>query len=162
VRFKVSESEYLNFQRRTDKNQAYAAPLQLVLADGTVYPERGRYQNTLNQVDSKTGTLEVQATFSNPQHTLLPGQFGRIRVTSSEQKNVILVPQRAVQDLQGLQSVFTVGPDNKVLARSIVTSDRVGERWIVTQGLKPGDRVIVDGVQKVRPGSIVNPQPFKK
>ena len=162
VRFKVSESEYLNFQRRTDKNQAYAAPLQLVLADGTVYPQRGKYQNTLNQVDSKTGTLEVQATFPNPQHTLLPGQFGRIRVTSSEQKNVILVPQRAVQDLQGLQSVFTVDSGNKVLARSIVTSDRVGERWIVTQGLKPGDRVIVDGVQKVRPGSIVNPQPLKK
>ncbi len=162
VRFKVSESEYLNFQKRSDKNQALASPLQLLLADGTIYPQRGRYQNTLNQVDSKTGTLEIQATFPNPQHTLLPGQFGRIRVTNSEQKNAILIPQRSVQDLQGLQSVFTVGPDNKVLARSIVTGDRIGDRWIVTQGLKPGDRVIVEGVQKVRPGAIVNPQSYKK
>jgi membrane fusion protein (multidrug efflux system) len=162
VRFKVSESEYLTSKKRTEKNQVLQlqAPLLLVLADGTEYPSRGHYQNTLNQVDSKTGTLEVQATFPNPQHTLLPGQFGRIRVTASEQKGVLLVPQRSVQDLQGLQSVFTLGPDNKVLARSISTGDRIGDRWIVTQGLKPGDRVIIDGVQKVRPGAIVNPQPY--
>ncbi len=114
-------------------------PLQLVLADNSVHPYTGRVQNTVNQVDSKTGTLELQATFPNPKHNLLPGQFGRIRVTTSEQKNAILIPQRAVQDLQGMQSVFTVADDNKVLARTIVTSDRVGERWIVTQGLKPGD-----------------------
>src|SRR5262249_39918976 len=92
---------------------------------------------------------------------ILPGQFGRVRVTSSEQKNAILIPQRAVQELQGLQSVMTVGPDNKVLARSIVTGERVGERWIVTQGLKPGDRVVVEGLQKARPGATVNPQPYK-
>jgi membrane fusion protein, multidrug efflux system len=156
VRFKVSESEYLASQRKHEK--AGDEPLQLVLADNSVHPFTGRVQNTVNQVDSKTGTLELQATFPNPKHNLLPGQFGRIRVTTSEQKNAILIPQRAVQDLQGMQSVFTVGDDNKVLARTIVTSDRVGERWIVTQGLKPGDRVIVEGLQKVRPGATVNPK----
>src|ERR1051325_5468139 len=162
VRFKVSESEYMNFQRRTekDKSQARQAPFQLVLADNTIHPYPGHFENTVNQVDSKTGTLELQAKFPNPQHTLLPGQFGRVRVTSSEQKNVILIPQRAVQELQGLQSVMTVGPDNTVLARSIVTGERVGERWIVQQGLKPGDRVVVEGLQKARPGTIVNPQPY--
>ena len=116
------------------------------------YFHEGRWE------DSKTGTLELQATFPNPRHTLLPGQFGRIRVTTREQKNAILIPQRAVQELQGLQSVFTVEADNKVVARAIVTGDRVGERWIVLQGLKPGDRVIVEGVQKVRPGATVNPR----
>jgi membrane fusion protein (multidrug efflux system) len=163
VRFKVSEAEYINFQRRTerDKNAARQAPFQLVLADNTVHPFPGHFENTMNQVDAKTGTLELQAKFPNPQHSILPGQFGRVRVTSSEQKNVILVPQRAVQELQGLQSVMTVGPDNKVLARSIVTGERVGERWIVQQGLKPGDRVVVEGLQKARPGATVNPQPYK-
>jgi membrane fusion protein (multidrug efflux system) len=156
VRFKVSESEYLESQRKHQKTGEQ--PLELVLADNTVYPFPGRVQNTVNQVDSKTGTLELQATFPNPQHTLLPGEFGRIRVTTREQKNAILIPQRAVQELQGLQSVFTVEADNKVVARAIVTGDRVGERWIVLQGLKPGDRVIVEGVQKVRPGATVNPQ----
>jgi membrane fusion protein (multidrug efflux system) len=156
VRFKVSESEYLESQRKNQKTGEQ--PLELVLADNSVYPFPGRVQNTVNQVDSKTGTLELQATFPNPRHTLLPGQFGRIRVTTREQKNAILIPQRAVQELQGLQSVFTVEADNKVVARAIVTGDRVGERWIVLQGVKPGDRVIIDGVQKVRPGATVNPR----
>jgi membrane fusion protein (multidrug efflux system) len=156
VRFKVSEGEYLNSQHKHQRLNE--EPLQLLLTDNSVYPSPGRVQNTVNQVDSKTGTLELQATFPNPNHTLLPGQYGRIRVTTSEQRGVILVPQRALQDLQGTQSVFTVDSQNKVLARTIVTSDRVGERWIVTQGLKPGDRVIVDGVQKVRPGATVTPQ----
>jgi membrane fusion protein (multidrug efflux system) len=135
--------------------------LQLILADSTVHPYPGRIENTVNQVDPKTGTLEIQTTFPNPQHTVLPGQFGRVRIRVNDRQNVILVPQKAVQELQGLQSVLAVGDDNKVLARSIVTSDRVGERWIVEQGLKPGDRVIVEGVQKARPGMVVNPKPYQ-
>jgi membrane fusion protein (multidrug efflux system) len=162
VRFKVSEGEYLVFQRRKDRDQAQRAPLQLVLADNTVHPFPGHTENTLNQVDAKTGTLELQSKFPNPQRTLLPGQFGRIRVVNSEKKGVLLVPQKAIQELQGLQSVLTVGPDNKVLARSVVTSDRVGGRWIVEQGLKPGDKVIVEGLQKARPGSTVSPEPYRE
>jgi membrane fusion protein (multidrug efflux system) len=140
---------------------ARAVPLQLILADGTTHPHEGRFENTVNQVDPRTGTLEVQGTFPNPQRTLLPGQFGRVRVKSSEKKNAILVPQKAVQELQGLQSVLAVGPDNKVLARAVVTGDRVDERWIIEQGLKPGDRVIVEGVQKAGPGTVVSPQPYR-
>jgi membrane fusion protein (multidrug efflux system) len=163
VRFKVSEAEYLNFQGRTekDKNLARTSPFELVLANGTVHPHKGHFENTLNQVDSKTGTLELQATFPNPQHNLLPGQFGRVRIASTERKNVILVPQRAVQEMQGLQSVITVGADNKAVARSVVTGERVGERWIIQQGLKPGDRVVIEGLQKARPGSVVNTQPYQ-
>jgi membrane fusion protein (multidrug efflux system) len=161
VRFKVSENEYLTFQRREDRDQARLLPLQMVLADGSVHPYPGHIENTVNQVDPKTGTLEVQATFGNPKRNILPGQFGRIRLRINERKNVILVPQRAVQEMQGFQSVMTVGPDNKVLARSVATGERVGERWIIQQGLKPGDRVIVEGLQKARPGAVVNPQPYR-
>lgn len=163
VRFKVSESEYLNFQHRLekDKDRVRQSPLQLVLADNAIHPYGGHFENAVNQVDPKTGTLELQATFPNPRRTILPGQFGRIRVTSGEQKNAILIPQRAVQEMQGLQSVFTVGPDNKVLARSVNVGDRVDDRWIILQGLKPGDRVIVEGLQKARPGATVNPQPYR-
>jgi len=163
VRFKVSEASYLAFANRQNReqDQVRSGPLQLVLADDRVYPFPGHFANTVNQVDSKTGTLELQATFPNPAHNILPGQFGRIRLRLDEKKGVILVPQRAVQELQGLQSVLTVGEGNRVFARSIVTGDRIGDRWIVEQGLKPGDRVIVEGVQKARPGSVVNPKPYQ-
>ena len=155
VRFKVSEDEQLAFRNRTQ------APLQITFGDGTVYPFEGHFQNTVNQVDSKTGTLEMQATFPNPQGAIFPGQFGRVRVRVKNRDNALLVPQRAVQELQGMQSVLTVGPDNKVLARSITTGDRSGDMWVVEQGLKAGDRVIVEGLQKTQPGAVVNPQPYK-
>ncbi|PYT13940.1 MAG: efflux RND transporter periplasmic adaptor subunit [Acidobacteria bacterium] len=160
VRFKVSEAEHLAFQRRTDMNQAREAPLELILADNSVHPYPGHVRNTVNQVDPKTGTLEIQATFPNPRRNILPGQFGRVRVAADHRKNVILVPQKAVQDMQGMQSVFTVDSDNKVLLRSVVTGERVGDQWIILQGLKPGDRVIVEGIQKARPNAVVNPQPY--
>jgi membrane fusion protein (multidrug efflux system) len=160
VRFKISEGEYLAYLRRPDHDQRRLA-LQLVLADNIVHPYPGRIENSVNQVDSKTGTLEVQATFPNPQHNILPGQFGRIRLKTDDRKSVLLVPQKAVQEMQGLQSIMAVGPDNKVLARSVVTGDRVGERILIEQGLKPGDRIIVEGLQKARPGALVNPQPYK-
>ena len=162
VRFQVSEAEALAFQRLATGNDAQSAPLQLVLADGTLHPHDGRFENTVNQVDPRTGTLEVQATFPNLQHTLLPGQFGRIRVRTTEKKDAILIPQRAVQELQGLQSVLAVGKDNKVIAHSIVTGDRINERWIVEQGLKPGDRIIIEGLQKARPGAVVSPKPYEQ
>jgi membrane fusion protein (multidrug efflux system) len=163
VRFKVSEAEYLEMKRRAPANtNLEQPPLQLALADGTTFPFPGRVQNAVNQVDSKTGTLELQATFPNPRHTLLPGQFGRVRTTVSQKANAILVPQRAVQDMQGLQSVLAVGPDNTVQQRGVVMGERVGDRWIVQQGLKAGDRVIVEGLQKTRPGAKVTPVPYQE
>lgn len=160
VRFQVSEAQALAFQRLAAGGSAITTPLQLMLSDGTVHPQEGRFENTVNQVDPRTGTLEVQATFPNPQHTLLPGQFARVRVRTTEKKDAILIPQRAVQELQGLQSVLGVGADNKVVVHGVVTGERIGDRWIVEQGLKPGDRVIVEGIQKVGPGSVVDPQPY--
>ena len=118
-------------------------------------------ENSVNQVDPKTGTLELQARFPNPQRTLLPGQFGKVRLQTETRKQIILVPQRAIQQLQSTQGVFTVGPNNQVQSRAVTTAERVGDAWIVTQGLKPGDRVIVEGQLRVRPGMTVNPQPYR-
>jgi membrane fusion protein (multidrug efflux system) len=161
VRFKVSEAEYLEYQNSKERQENVNSPIRLVLANGSTFSYKGQIRNAVNQVDLKTGTLEIQGTFPNPKHEILPGQFGRVRLRTQEAKNVIVVPQRAVQELQSMQSVFTVGPDNKAQARNIVTGDRVGDNWIVTQGLKPGDKVIVEGVQKVRPGAPVQPTPYK-
>jgi membrane fusion protein, multidrug efflux system len=157
VRFKVTESQYLSFKKNPT---LLNSPLALILADGTEFPEKGRIANTLNQVDPKTGTLELQASFPNPQHTLLPGQFGKVRVETELRRNVMLVPQRAIQQLQSQTTVLTVGPGNVVELHAITTAERVGENWIVQQGLKPGDRVIVEGQLKVRPGARVSPTPY--
>jgi membrane fusion protein, multidrug efflux system len=161
VRFKVSEAEYLDYQRTKFHEDNGHAAINLILADGSVFPHTGRIRNTVNQVDPKTGTLEIQGTFPNPEHTLLPGQFGRVRLRTREAKGAFIVPQRAVQELQSMQSVFVVGPENKAELRNITTGDRVGDGWIITSGLKSGDSVIVEGVQKVRPGAPVQPSPFK-
>jgi membrane fusion protein (multidrug efflux system) len=162
VRFKVTESEYLSWAKRGQRTLGGDLPLTLVLADNAEFPWKGRIADSLNQIDPKTGTLELQARFSNPQHRLLPGQFGRIRVQVEERKNALVVPQRAVLQLQNMQTVYTVGPDNQVQARPITTADRVGELWVVEQGLKPGDRVIVEGQLKVRPGARVQPRPYRE
>jgi membrane fusion protein (multidrug efflux system) len=162
VRFKVTESEYLGWLQRSGQ-KALGGQLQasLVLADNSEFPQKGRVENTLNQVDSKTGTLELQASFPNPARRILPGQFGRVRVQVDERKAAIAVPQRAVQQLQNLQTVYTVGPDNKVQSRPVRTGARVGELWVIEEGLQPGDRVIVEGQLRVRPGAIVQAQPYR-
>lgn len=162
VRFKISEAEYLAYEKRTGGKHITSVPLQLILADGTEYPAAGHVQNTVNQVDPKTGTLELQATFPNPRHTLLPGQFGKVRLRTDERPSAIVVPQRAMQEMQGMQSVFTVSPDNKVVVVGVTAGDRVGSDQIIESGLKPGDRVIVEGTMKVRPGVPVAPQPFQQ
>ena len=160
VRFKVTESEYLAWAKRGQKTPA--GDLTLILADGSEYPAKGRITDTLNQVDPKTGTLELQASFPNPKHELLPGQFGRIRVQVDERRDAIVVPQKAVTQMQSLQMVYTVGADNKALSRAVVPGSRVGEMWVIEQGLKPGDRIIVDGQLKVRNGAAVRPEPYRE
>jgi membrane fusion protein (multidrug efflux system) len=160
VRFQVTESEYIAWTKRGQ--QLPAGQLTLILADGSEFPAKGRVTDMLNQVDPKTGTLELQASFPNARHTLLPGQFGRIRVQVDERKDAIEIPQKAVQQIQSMQAVYTVGPDNKALVRAIVTGNRSGEMWIVEQGLKPGERIIVEGQLRVRPGATVQPQPYRE
>jgi membrane fusion protein, multidrug efflux system len=159
VRFKVTEPQYLAFKKSGIMAQA---PLRLMLADNSEFPPRGHIENSVNQVDPKTGTLELQASFPNPQHILLPGQFGKVRVETELRKNAVLVPQRAVQQLQSMQTVYTIGSNNQVEMRAITTGERVGDDWIIEQGLKPGDRVIVEGQLKVRPGMTVNPTAYHR
>ena len=159
VRFKVTETEYLLFKKRGNLTRS---ELTLVLADGSQFPQKGRVENTVNQVDPKTGTLELQARFPNPQHVLLSGQFGKVQIETNLRKDAILVPQRAIQQLQSMQTILVVGGDNKAQLRTITTSDRVGDAWVVEQGLKPGDRVIVEGQLRVRPGMAVSPSPYKE
>lgn len=159
VRFKVSEAQHLALMRHQSRSKR-GPELELMLADNTIFPHRGRIMNALNQVDPRTGTLEVQAEFANPERILLPGQFGRIRYVSEQRQNALLIPQRAVQQNQSLQLVYTVGSGNKVEARTVTTGARSGESIIVEQGLKPGDRVIVEGLMTTRPGATVTPKPW--
>jgi membrane fusion protein, multidrug efflux system len=159
VRFNVSEIEYLDFiQSGGTRESGRQIPLRLILADGRVFPHEGRIKRVLNQVDPRTGTLQLQADFPNPEGSILAGQFGRVRARVREEKNALLIPQKAVVELQGTRSVMVVGADGKVAQRSVTMGDRVGELWIVSQGLKPGERVVVEGIQKARPGAVVNAQ----
>jgi membrane fusion protein (multidrug efflux system) len=160
VRFKVTEREYLSWAKQGKQTLAAGAQLTLILADNTDFPYRGRIEDTLNQVDPKTGTLELQARFPNPKHTLLPGQFGRIRVQVDERKNAIVVPQKAVQQLQDMQLIYIVGAGDRVRMQAVTTGYRFGSQWLIEQGLSAGERVIVEGQLKVRPGVRVNPMPY--
>jgi membrane fusion protein (multidrug efflux system) len=161
VRFKVSEAQYLDFMGKKGGPAKQGPALQLVLADNSVFPSPGRIANTLNQVDPRTGTLELQAEFPNPQRRLLPGQFGRVRYVSERRTGVILVPQRAVQQNQSIQTVYTVGEGDKIESRAVKTGARVGDSWLIEQGLQPGDRVVVEGLLTVRPGMVVHPVPYQ-
>jgi membrane fusion protein (multidrug efflux system) len=160
VRFKLNESQYLSFMRAGKLGAGKSPPLELLLADGTAHPGKGRIENSLNQVDPRTGTLEVQAAFPNPKHTLLPGQFGKIRFQTDLEKGVLAVPQRAVLQTQNTQSVYTVSQENKIQQRAVKTGNRVGDLWIIEQGLKPGDRVVVEGLLNVQPGATVTTRPW--
>ncbi|MGA3044202.1 MAG: efflux RND transporter periplasmic adaptor subunit, partial [Bryobacteraceae bacterium] len=160
VRFKVTESEYLSWMRQGGLPGA-ALPLKLILADGSEFSSIGHIENALNQVDPKTATFELQARFPNSRHMVLPGQFGRVRVQVAARKNAILIPQRAIQQLQNVQTVYVVVAGDKVEVRTVTAGDRVGSSWIIEQGLQRGDRVVVEGQQKVRPGSKVQTQPYR-
>jgi hypothetical protein len=131
--------------------------LDLVLADGSTFPGKGRIIIADRAVDLKTGTLSIVAEFPNPDALLRPGQFGRVRLAATVAENALLVPQKAVTEMQSAKVVYVVGPDKKVALRSVVLGQRVGQDYIVTEGVKSGERIIVEGLQKVRPGDTVNP-----
>jgi membrane fusion protein, multidrug efflux system len=134
--------------------------LELVLATGTVYPQKGRVRFANNQVDVKTGTVTIVGEFPNPEMLLVPGMFVRVRALLSTEKNALLVPQRAVTEMQGRYLIAVVGADNKVIILPVTAGERVGQQWVVTGKLKAGDRVVAEGIQKVREGVVVNPVPF--
>ncbi|MEQ8151544.1 MAG: efflux RND transporter periplasmic adaptor subunit [Smithellaceae bacterium] len=157
--FQISEQEYIKAMQRsaTERERKEA---ELILADGSIYPEKGRYAFADRQVDITTGTIKVAAVFPNPGNLLRPGQYGRIRVAQSIRKEALLVPQRSVSEVQGKYMVAVVGTDNKVDIRPVKTAERIDNLWIILDGLKPGERVVVEGIQKVRPGMPVTPKPF--
>jgi membrane fusion protein (multidrug efflux system) len=163
VNYDVSETDYLRFVERTGGLQPNGRPrvnlsYQLLLPNGEIYPYEGKLYMIGRAVTAQTGTLPIVAEFPNPNNLLRPGQFVRVRVTSGQIPNGILVPQTAVQELLGTTSVLLVGPGNKVAQRTITTAGTYESFTIVSEGLQAGDRVIVEGHQKVRPGMIVQPQ----
>ena len=155
----ISEVDYLRFTRRAAERQTRGqdVPLEMVLADGSRYPLRGRTTTLDRTVDTKTGTIVIDALFPNPDKLLKPGQFGRVRAVVEERPDAILVPQQAVQEIQGQKSVLVVGAEDKVALRTVTLGERIGDLTIVARGLEPGERVIVEGIQKVRPGMQVKP-----
>jgi membrane fusion protein, multidrug efflux system len=168
TRVYVSVSQQLMtdlMQRRLAEGKAKAQTgegpeLELVLASGTVYPQKGRFLFANNQVDVKTGTVTVVGEFPNPQRLLVPGMFVRVRALLDTEKNALVVPQRAVTDMQGRSLIAVVGADNKVSIRPVTPGERFGPQWVISGNVKAGDRVVAEGIQKVREGAVVNPVPF--
>ncbi len=163
--FTVSEQRYGEYSRRYSDPAVRAAhekelQFELILADSSIYPQKGELYAAENQVDVRTGSLRIAALFPNPGNLLKPGQFARIRVSSDVQRGALLVPQRAVTELQGSYQVAVVGPDNKASVRPAKVGERTGQEWIVTQGVKAGEHVVVEGVQKVRDGATGAPKPW--
>ena len=156
--FSVSEQEYLA-QERAGGPSRWAKELELVLADGSLYPHRGTFFMVDRQVDVGTGTVRVAALFPNPGNVLRPGQYARVRATAGVHRDAALVPERAVSELQGTYQLAVVGEDNKVAIRPVRLGQRLGNLWVVEEGVRPGERVIVEGLQKVRSGATVNPKP---
>jgi membrane fusion protein (multidrug efflux system) len=165
VYFTVSEQEYLDYVKRNptpaDLTSAQKQlELQLFLADGSTYPHTGRFYIADRQVDPKTGAIRMAGVFPNSESVLRPGQYGRVRAATSTQNGALLIPQRAVSQLQGMYRVAVVGSDNKVTMRTITPGPTVGQMWVIQDGLKAGETVMVDGTQKVTPGTTVAPRLF--
>jgi membrane fusion protein (multidrug efflux system) len=162
VYYNVTEQAYLNFAKLflTESNRyerLRQLEIELILADGTVYPLKGRIYAADRQISPTTGALRVAALFPNPNAALRPGEFGRVRVKFDLATNALLVPQKAVMELQGSYQVAVVETDNKVHIQPVRVGERSGTLWIIQQGLHPGQRVVVEGLQKVREGTVVNP-----
>lgn len=137
------------------------ADLELILADGTTYPQRGQIDIIGRDVSPSTGTLRIRGLFANPGNVLRPGQYAKIRAATSVRNGALLLPQGAVEELQGGYQVMVVGPANKCQVRAVVPGDRIGAYWVIEQGLKPSDQVVIEGLQKVQAGTAVTPKPAK-
>jgi membrane fusion protein (multidrug efflux system) len=156
----ISEQEYMNTQD-AKKKQAGRTTLELILADGSVFPQKGEVAFADRQVDVRTGTIRVASLFQNPNNVLRPGQFARIRAQMGVKRNALLVPQRAVTEVQGRYLVAVVGADNKVAIKQVKAAERFGQLWVIDEGLQVGDKVVAEGIQKVKDGMVVSPKPFE-
>jgi membrane fusion protein (multidrug efflux system) len=160
VNFFITESQYLELARlraQSKPSKQEAKKLELILADESVYEQKGKADFVGREVDPTTGALLVQASFPNPDKLLRPGQFAKVRIEVDVVKDGILIPQRCVSELQGLFSVFVVGSNNPVERREIKVGPKVKEFWLIVEGLKPGEQVVYEGLQMVRDGTIVEP-----
>ena len=168
VQFFLSENDYLQIARAylTDEEMQLdrvegddRAELQLILADGSLYDQKGQVDFLDRNIDASTGSILVQATFPNPNRLIRPGQFARVRVRVHQEEDAIIVPQKCATELQGQFSVFVVNAENKVETRQITVEEKIGDFYVVSEGLQQGDKVILEGIQKVRPEMEVIPQP---
>jgi membrane fusion protein (multidrug efflux system) len=165
VTFPISEKEYLRFADRIGnamqaekRAEQHGPPLELILGDGSVYPEKGGFALPNREVDVKTGTITVVSYFPNPKNMLRPGLYAKVRAVTDIRPDALLVPQRAVQELQGTSRLAVVTPENKVEFRTVKVGERVGNLWVINEGLKLNEHVVVEGLLKVRDGMAVNPK----
>jgi membrane fusion protein (multidrug efflux system) len=167
VFFTLSEQQYLAFNKRNliearRGGSVVQIQLELILADGTNYPESGSFFFADRQVDQKTGAIRLAGIFPNPGNVLRPGQYGRVRAVTATKPAALLVPQRAVSELQGSYQVAVVGGDNKIEMRTVKVGERSGSMWVIEDGLKDGESVVVEGIQRIKAGAVVNPKPYTK
>ncbi len=155
----IAEQDYLRFQREKPTGTARQS-LEMILGDGTLYARRGRVLFLNREVDSRTGTIQVRGEFPNPGNVLRPGQYARVRAITEVLKDALLIPQQAVSELQGVYQVGVVGAGDKVTIQTVKLGPLFGDMWVVDSGLQPGDKVIVDGLQRVRTGVTVSTKPF--
>jgi membrane fusion protein (multidrug efflux system) len=159
----VSEAEYLKLAKRAIEPSAgkpdAKREIELILADGTVHEQKGHVEAIERAVDPTTGTLMVQFTFPNPGRIIRPGQYGRARFVVETREGALLVPQRAVAELQNLYSVAVLTEGNKIAFRNVKVGPRMGTLWVIEDGVKPGEKVVVEGLQRVREGATVDPKP---
>lgn len=160
IDFSISEQDYLRFVREKT-GRAAGRNLVLTLGDGSVFPKGGHAVLVNREMDSHTGTIQIRAEFPNPGNVLRPGQYARIRAVTEDRKGALLVPQRAISEVQGIYQVGVVGSDNKVEIRSVTLGPQFGDMWVVEAGLQPGEKIIVEGLQRIRDGMTVAPTPFK-
>ena len=153
--FTVSEQEYLSLTRA---DALHRLQLRLVLSDGSIHPQAGRFSFADRQVDPATGAIQLTGLFPNPGNTLRPGQYAKVRAAVGVRNGALLVPQRAVIDTQGTYTVAVVDPNNTVRFAQVQTGERSGSDWIIEEGLKPGERVVTDGLFHIRPGAVVSPR----
>ena len=159
--FSVSEQEYLALQKQFSGSTKDRWKVQLILADGSTYSHEGEFYFADRQVNQNTGAIELAALFPNPGNVLRPGQYGKVRAVVHTQQNALLIPQAAVTEQQGSYQVAVVGQDGRVAMSPVQVGERTGTMWVIREGLKPGDRVVVEGQQNLLPGTKVQTKPFK-
>jgi RND family efflux transporter MFP subunit len=164
--FPISEHEYVLAQKSSAASSKHAIgffgnSLELILTDGSLHPQKGKILLADRQVDSTTGTIRIVAAFPNPGNILRPGQYGRVRVETNIKNGALLVPQSAVAQAQGSYQVAVVGSNHKVSMRTVKPGETVGTLWVIDEGLKPGEQVVVEGLQQLKEGTTVNPKPVQ-